>query len=210
MKKQHLKVIIIMTLLLSIALFFLLGFHQYLSFDYLKQQQHHFQTFYQTNNPFLTLGSYFGIYVLVTALSLPGATILTLAGGFLFGLWTGTLIVSFASSLGATIAFLMSRFVLHDIVQKKFGDKLEVINRGIEQEGIFYLITMRLIPAFPFFVINLVMGLTPIKTLHFYLVSQLAMLPGTIVFINAGTELSKLSSIKGILSPKLLLSFALL
>ena len=128
----------------------------------------------------------------------------------MFGLVQGTIIVSFASTIGATAAFLVSRFMLRDIIQSKFGDKLKIINEGIEREGAFYLFTMRLIPAIPFFVINLVMGLTPIRTIQFFFVSQVGMLLGTIVYVNAGTELSKIQSISGILSPKLILSFVLL
>ena len=143
-------------------------------------------------------------------MSLPGATILTLLGGALFGLIKGGLLVSFASTIGATLAFLASRYLLKDSIQSKFGDKLKVINEGVKKEGGFYLFTMRLIPAFPFFLVNLVMGLTPIKTLTFFLVSQVGMLPGTLVYVNAGTQLAQLESLSGILSPKLIASFALL
>jgi uncharacterized membrane protein YdjX (TVP38/TMEM64 family) len=151
-----------------------------------------------------------GIYIAVAALSLPGAAILTLAAGALFGNLAGLIMVSFASSIGATLAFLVSRFLLKDYVQKKFGDKLKAINEGVAKEGAFYLFTLRLVPVFPFFVINLAMGLTPIKTLAFYLVSQVGMLPGTFVYVNAGTQIGKLESLKGILSPELIFSFALL
>jgi uncharacterized membrane protein YdjX (TVP38/TMEM64 family) len=150
------------------------------------------------------------IYIVVTGLSLPGAAVMTLAGGALFGLWTGTLIVSFASSIGATLACFVSRFVLRDWVQGKFGDKLSVINEGISKEGAFYLFTLRLIPVFPFFMINLVMGLTKMPLRTFYWVSQLGMLAGTIVYVNAGKELGKIDSLKGILSPGLIASFVLL
>jgi uncharacterized membrane protein YdjX (TVP38/TMEM64 family) len=135
---------------------------------------------------------------------------MTLAGGALFGLWKGTVIISFASSIGATLACLMARFVLRDWVKAGFGEKLKTIDEGFEREGTFYLFTLRLIPVFPFFLINLALGLTrmPLKT--FYWVSQLGMLPGTIVYVNAGTELAKIESLSGILSPRLLISFALL
>ncbi len=149
-------------------------------------------------------------YIVVTALSLPGAAVMSLAGGALFGLWIGVLVVSFASSIGATLAFLVSRFLFKGWVQEKFGDKLQTINEGIKREGAFYLFTLRLVPVFPFFVINLAMGLTPIKTAVFYGVSQLGMLPGTFVYLNAGTQLGKIESAQGILSPGLILSFVLL
>jgi uncharacterized membrane protein YdjX (TVP38/TMEM64 family) len=135
---------------------------------------------------------------------------MTLAGGALFGLLTGTVVISFASTIGATLAFLVSRFLLKDWVQERFKEKLHTINQGIEREGSFYLFTLRLVPVFPFFIINLVMGLTPIRTTRFYLVSQVGMLPGTLVYVNAGTQLAQIDSLKGILSPGLLLSFALL
>jgi pyruvate/2-oxoglutarate dehydrogenase complex dihydrolipoamide dehydrogenase (E3) component/uncharacterized membrane protein YdjX (TVP38/TMEM64 family) len=150
------------------------------------------------------------IYVIVTALSFPGAAVMTLVAGAIFGLLWGTVIVSFASTIGATLAFLASRFLLRDGIQKKFGDKLKAINDGVTKEGGFYLFTMRLVPAFPFFVINLVMGLTTIKTRTFFWVSQLGMLAGTLVFVNAGTELAKITSLKGILSPGLIGAFVLL
>lgn len=135
---------------------------------------------------------------------------MTLVGGMLFGVLWGTLIVSFASTIGATLAFLASRFLFRDFVQKKFGNKLKAVNEGIQKEGKFYLFTLRLIPAFPFFVINMVMGLTSIKVLTYFVVSQIGMLPGTIVYVNAGTQLSKLENLSGIVSPSLLLSFVLL
>jgi pyruvate/2-oxoglutarate dehydrogenase complex dihydrolipoamide dehydrogenase (E3) component/uncharacterized membrane protein YdjX (TVP38/TMEM64 family) len=155
-------------------------------------------------------GIYFLIYIAVTALSLPGAVIMTLAGGALFGLWTGLLLVSFASSIGATLAFLASRFLLRDWVQDRFGNRLAAINAGMAKDGAFYLFTLRLVPVFPFFIINLVMGLTPIKTRTFYWVSQVGMLAGTAVYVNAGTQLAQLEGLSGILSPGLLGSFVLL
>jgi uncharacterized membrane protein YdjX (TVP38/TMEM64 family) len=156
------------------------------------------------------IGAYMGIYILVTSLSLSGAAVMTLAGGALFGLVTGTLIVSFASTIGATLACFVARFVLRDWVQGRFGNKLKTINEGIEKEGSFYLFTLRLIPIFPFWLINLAMGLTKMRLLRFYWVSQVGMLPGTIVYVNAGKELAKIESIKGILSPSLIISFVIL
>lgn len=209
MHKNKLKLVAVVVVVALIAAFFALGLQQYLNFDYLKAQQESFQTYYAENRA-LTIGLYFLLYVAVTALSLPGAGIMTLAGGALFGLAVGTVVVSFASTIGATLAFLTARFVLRDTVQEKFRDKLAVINREIQKDGAFYLFTLRLVPLFPFFVINLVMGVTPISTLQFAWVSQLGMLAGTLVFVNAGTQLSKIDSLRGILSPNLLLSFVIL
>ncbi|KKD59653.1 pyridine nucleotide-disulfide oxidoreductase [Grimontia sp. AD028] len=153
---------------------------------------------------------YFVVYIAMTALSLPGAAIATLLGAALFGFWWALLLVSFASSIGATLAFLVSRFLLKDSVQSKFGDRLATINQGVEKDGPFYLLTLRLIPVFPFFLINLLMGLTPIRTATFYIVSQIGMLPGTAVYINAGTQLAQIDSLSGIVSPGVLLSLVLL
>ncbi len=192
-----------------VAIFFALDLQQYLSLNYIKESQARFTDLYH-ENPGLVIGGYMGIYILVTALSLPGAAILTLAGGALFGLTTGLLVVSFASSIGATLACFMARFVFRDWVQDKFGDKLTTINEGIAEEGAFYLLSLRLIPVFPFFVINLVMGLTRMPLFTFYWVSQLGMLAGTAVFVNAGKELAKIDSLSGILSPSLIGSFVIL
>ena len=203
------RVLLILLVLIFMAAFFMLGLDQYLTLDYLKSQRQSFLDFYAVNQV-TTLVAYFVMYVLVTALSLPGATVMTLAGGAVFGLATGFFIISFASTIGATLAFLIARFVLRDVVQNKFQDKLKAINDGVKKEGDFYLFTLRLIPLFPFFVINLVMGLTPMKAWRFYLVSQVGMLPGTIVYVNAGSQLGALESMSGILSLELILSFALL
>ena len=192
-----------------VAIFFSLDLQQYLTLDYIKESQVRFADLYH-ERPGLVIGGYMGIYILVTALSLPGAAILTLAGGALFGLATGLIVVSFASSIGATLACFVARFVLRDWVQNKFGDKLTTINEGIAREGAFYLFTLRLIPVFPFFVINLVMGLTKMSLFTFYWVSQLGMLAGTAVFVNAGKELGKIDSLSGILSPGLIGSFVIL
>jgi pyruvate/2-oxoglutarate dehydrogenase complex dihydrolipoamide dehydrogenase (E3) component/uncharacterized membrane protein YdjX (TVP38/TMEM64 family) len=191
------------------AAFVLLPVEQYLSLDYLKSQQAAIDRTFQAN-PLLTAALYFLIYVAVTALSLPGAAVMTLAGGAIFGLLWGTVLVSFASSVGATLAFLVSRYLLRDMVQARFGEKLKAINAGVERDGGFYLFTLRLVPVFPFFVINLVMGLTPMKTRTFYWVSQLGMLAGTVVYVNAGTQLAQIESLSGILSPGLIASFVLL
>ena len=185
------------------------GFERFFSLSYLKASRESFATLYSQHQA-VVIGAYMLIYIVVTALSLPGAAILTLAGGALFGFVVGTVVVSFASTIGATLACFVSRFLLRDWVQEKFGDKLVSVNRGIQNEGAFYLFTMRLIPIFPFFVINLVMGLTNISLVTFYWVSQLGMFPGTMVYINAGRELAKIDSLSGILSPGLLISFAIL
>ncbi len=204
------KKIITLSLILAVIIAFqVFDLGQYLTLDYIKSQQAAIQAYYQQHT-LLSVVAFFFLYVLVTAASLPGATVMTLAAGAIFGLFNGVLIVSFASSIGATLAFLVSRFILRDTVQQKFGDKLTAINAGIEKDGAFYLFALRLVPAFPFFVINLVMGLTPLKTWTFYWVSQLGMFAGTIVYVNAGTQLAQLESASGILSPKLILSFVLL
>jgi pyruvate/2-oxoglutarate dehydrogenase complex dihydrolipoamide dehydrogenase (E3) component/uncharacterized membrane protein YdjX (TVP38/TMEM64 family) len=182
---------------------------QYLNLEYLKAKQADFSAFYK-ENAVLAIGVFSLIYIVSTALSLPGAAWLTLLAGALFGLVTGTIIVSFASTIGATLAFTISRLLLRDWVQNKFGSYLKSFNAGVEKDGGFYLFTLRLIPAFPFFVINLVMGLTPMKTFQFFWVSQIGMLAGTAVYVNAGTQLAQIESVKGILSPGLLLSFVLL
>ncbi len=203
------RILLVIVIALVIGAFFLFDLGQYLTLEYFKSQQAIIEGYWQTY-PVLVASVYFIIYVAVTAFSLPGALLMTLLGGAIFGLAWGTLIISFASTIGATLAFLVSRLLLRDMVQQRFGDKLRAANRGIEKDGAFYLFTLRLVPAFPFFIINLVMGLTPIKTWTYYWVSQVGMLAGTLVYVNAGTQLAKLESLSGILSPALLLSFTLL
>jgi len=203
------KLLLILAITLLVGAFFVFDLGRFFSLDFVKSQQAAIDA-YRAAHPALTAGIFFVIYVAVTGLSLPGAAIMTLAAGAIFGLLWGTIIVSFASTIGATLAFLAARFVLRDWVQGKFGDKLKAINAGMEKEGGFYLFTLRLIPIFPFFVINLVMGLTSIRTWTFYGVSQIGMLAGTLVYVNAGTQLAQIDSLKGILSPGLLVSFALL
>ncbi|MFZ5556353.1 MAG: FAD-dependent oxidoreductase [Pseudomonadota bacterium] len=191
------------------AAFFIFDLGRFFSLEFFRAQQAAITSTFDAN-PLATAAVYFVIYVAVTSLSLPGAALMTLVGGAIFGLFWGTVIVSFASTIGATLAFLASRFLFHDAVQKRFGNKLRAINAGVDKEGAFYLFTLRLVPAFPFFVINLAMGLTPLATRTFYWVSQLGMLPGTLVYVNAGTQIGQLESVSGILSPGLLLSFVLL
>ncbi|MHA7878596.1 MAG: TVP38/TMEM64 family protein [Saccharospirillum sp.] len=194
---------------LALGAFFLFDLGEYLTLANLKAQQDNLAA-YRAANPLVLAAGYFVVYVMVTALSLPGATIMTLAGGAVFGFSQGLLLVSFASSVGATAAFLVARFLLHDWVQQRFGERIAPVNRGIEKDGAFYLFSLRLVPLFPFFMINLVMGLTPLKAWTFYWVSQVGMLAGTAVYVNAGTQLAQLDSLGGILSPSLLASFALL
>ncbi len=189
--------------------FFALGFDEYLTLASLKQSQAQFAA-WRSEYPLMVPAAFFLFYVAVTALSLPGAAIMTLAAGALFGLWQGLLLVSFASSLGALLAFWVARFLLRDAVQDKFSQRLAAINRGIERDGAFYLFTLRLVPVFPFFVINLVMGLTALRSWTFYWVSQVGMLAGTVVYVNAGTQLGEIERLGDVASPTLLLSFALL
>ncbi len=203
------KILFFLVILILIGLFFVFDLHHYLTLGELKARQEAFSQYYNEHQ-LLSLEVYFILYVVVTALSLPGAAVMSLAGAALFGFWPALVVVSFASSIGATLAFLISRFLLRDWVQGRFGERLNVINQGIAREGAFYLFSLRLVPIFPFFVINLVFGLTPLKTRTFYWVSQLGMLAGTIVFINAGTQLGQIESLAGILSPKLWISFVIL
>ncbi|MEI2779764.1 MAG: FAD-dependent oxidoreductase [Candidatus Competibacter sp.] len=203
------KLLLLLVIAILASAFFAIDLGRYFSLDYFKSQQAAIEA-YRAAHPGLTAGIFFAVYVAVTGLSLPGAAILTLVGGAIFGLLWGAVIVSFASTLGATLAFLVARFALRDWVQSQFGVRLKAINAGIEKEGGFYLFTLRLIPIFPFFAINLVMGLTPIRAWTFYWVSQIGMLAGTLVYVNAGTQVARIDSLRGILSPGLLISFALL
>lgn len=204
------KKIVIVLLMIAVAVaFFVFDLDTVLTLENIKANQAELVQLRDTA-PLMVSLVFFSLYVLVTGLSLPGAVILTLAGGGLFGLAWGFVLISFASSIGATLAFLVSRYLLKDAVQSRFGNKLAAINKGVEREGAFYLFTLRLVPIFPFFLINILMGLTPIKTWNFYWVSQLGMMAGTLVYINAGTQLAKIDGLGGILSPVLLFSFALL
>ncbi len=200
---------LIATLLALVVAFFVFDIDSYFTLDYFNQQKYRLFDYYQ-QHPLQTALVYFCVYVLVTGLSLPGAALMTLAGGAIFGFWSGLLLVSFASTIGASIAFLVARVLLRDWVQNRFGDKLGAINRGVEQDGAFYLFSIRLVPAFPFFLVNLLMALTPIKLLTFFVVSQLGMLAGTMVYVNAGKQLAEVDSIGQVLSPGLLFSFLLL
>ena len=207
MKKT--KILVLIFVVALIIAFFIFDLGKYFSLEYFKQQQGVIAAYYQAN-PVQTGLLFFAAYIAVTALSLPGAAIMTLVAGAIFGLFWGVIIVSFASSIGATLAFLVARFLLRDSIQTKFGDKLKAFNAGVEKEGGFYLFTLRLVPAFPFFVINVVMGLTTMKTLTFFWVSQVGMLAGTIVFVYTGQQLAGITSLKGILSPGLIGAFVLI
>ena len=196
-------------LVMAVIAFFALGLQRYLSLEYIKSQQGQLEA-WRAANPLVAGLTFFGLYVAVTALSLPGATILTLAAGAIFGLAWGSLIASFAASIGATLAFLMSRVVLRDWVQARFGERLAAINDGVRKDGAFYLFTLRVLPLFPFFLINLAMGLTQIRVLTYYWVSQLGMLLGTVAYVNAGTQLARIDKLADVASPGLLASLALL
>ena len=203
------RAILALLIVSAIILFFGMGFDQYLTLGALKEGHGKFAVM-QAQSPLLVALIAFVLYIVVVALYLPGATIMGLAMGALFGLWLGTLLVSFASTIGATLAFLTSRYLLRDYVQHHFGDKLKRINEGMAKDGALYLFMLRLVPAFPFFLINLLMGLTQIRTRTFYWVSQLGMLAGTLVYVNAGTQLASINNLSDIISPGVLLSFALL
>ncbi|MBK8529590.1 MAG: FAD-dependent oxidoreductase [Rubrivivax sp.] len=207
MKKS--KIVLLLLVVLALGLFFAFDLGRYFSLDHVKSVQSDFARLY-ADRPAFVIGGFFAVYVAVAALSLPGAAVLTLLGGAVFGLWVGLLVVSFASSVGATLAMLVSRYLLRDSVKSRFAKALADIDRGVEREGAFYLFTLRLVPLFPFFVINLLMGLTTMKARTFYWVSQIGMLAGTFVYVNAGTQLAQIRSLQGILSPGLLGSFVLL
>ncbi|WP_197474087.1 TVP38/TMEM64 family protein, partial [Oleiphilus sp. HI0066] len=199
------KLILIISIAAAFVVFYSLGLDQYLSLDYFLAQRDALLD-YQANEPFKAAVIFFLIYVAVTALSLPAATLITLAAGAIFGLVQGLLLVSFASTIGASIAFLMARTLFRDSVQQRFQSSFSKINEGIDKEGAFYLFGLRLVPIFPFVAVNLLMGLTNFPLRRYFWVSQLGMLPGTFVYVNAGTQLAELDSLSGIASPAILLS----
>ena len=203
------RLLVAALLIAVIAAFFAFDAGQYFRLEYFRSQQAAIDDFLHAH-PLQTAATFFAIYVVATSASLPVAGIMNLAGGAIFGLAWGTLIISFASSIGATLAFLASRFLFRDAIQARFGDRLHAVNAGVEREGAFYLFALRLVPAFPFFVINLVMGLTPLRAWTFYWVSKAGMFAGTLVFVNAGTQIAHIGSLSGILSPGLIGSFLLL
>ena len=203
------KILLLVIAIMLVALFFHYDLNQLLTLEGLKGSMDQFGQ-WREQSPLLVVGGFFALYVLVAALSLPGAAILTLAAGALFGLVEGFVVVSFASSLGALLAFLVSRYLLRDSIKSKFPERLKAIDEGVQKEGAFYLFTLRLVPVFPFFLVNLLMGVTGIKAWTFYWVSQIGMLAGTVVYVNAGTQLAEINSLSGILSAKLIFSFVLL
>ena len=209
MDQKKIKIGLLIVIMLAIIAFFFYDIQQYATLDYIKAKQQNIFEYYK-QNVFFVLVLFIFLYILVTALSLPVATFLTLLGGALFGFSTGLIIVSFASTIGATLAFLMARFLAQNYVQKYYKKQLSKINKKFKSEGAFYLFALRLVPVFPFFIINVVMGLMTIKTWTFYWVSQLGMLPGTIVYVYAGTQLAQIETFSDITSPSMLIAFALL
>jgi uncharacterized membrane protein YdjX (TVP38/TMEM64 family) len=203
------RILLLSLIALAIVLFYVFDLQQYLDLAYLKQTRTQIEA-WRVDYPWQSAGIFVLVYIAVTALSLPGAAVMTLAGGAVFGLLQGTLLVSISSTTGATLAFLASRFLFRDAVQQRFARRLEAVNRGVREDGALYLFTLRLVPVFPFFIINIVMALTPMRTLTFFFVSMLGMLPGTLVYVNAGTQLAQIRALGDILSPELIGSFVLL
>ncbi len=209
MTKREMRIVLALCVAVLLGAYAFLDIGQYLSLSYFKSQQQVLAG-YRDAHPWQAGVAYFAIYVLMATLAIPGAALLTLAGGAVFGLWWGTLLVSFASTLGATLAFLGCRFLFREAVNHRFGRRLIAVEAGIRKEGALYLFAMRLVPVFPFFLVNLLMGLTPVRAWTFYWVSQLGMLAGTLVYVNAGTQLAEIDSLSGLLSPALVGSFVLL
>ena len=203
------QIILLGVIVILVALFFYFDLGRYINLEFFQAQRAVVVDYY-VDNRVVTIVAFLAIYIGMAALSLPGATIMTLAAGAVFGLPVGLVLVSFASTIGATLACMLARYLFRDAVQNRFGKYLGRINEGVEKDGAFYLFALRLVPAFPFFVVNLVMALTPIRLWTFYWVSQVGMLAGTAVYVNAGKEIGQLESLSGILSPTLLISFALL
>ena len=206
---KYSKLAVVVVIAAAVITFFALDLGQYFDLEWFQSQQAAIDAFYRENTA-LTVGIYSAVYIVMAALSLPGAAIMTLVGGAIFGLLWGTVIVSFASTIGATLAFLVARFLLRDVVQRRFGRYLKAVNEGVKRDGALYLFLLRLVPAFPFFVVNLVMALTPMRTVTYFIVSQVGMLAGTIVYVNAGTQIAQIDSLDAILSPQLIGAFVLL
>jgi uncharacterized membrane protein YdjX (TVP38/TMEM64 family) len=203
------KLVLLVVVAALVVAFFAFDLGRYASLDYLRSVHDEAVAFVHAY-PLRSSIAYFLVYVLVTGLSLPGAAVLTIAGGAVFGLLWALVLVSFASSVGATIAMLIARTLLGDWVQTRFAAQLETVNRGLDRDGTFYLFGLRMVPLFPFFVINVVMGLTPMPVWRFYWVSQVGMLAGTVVFVFAGTQLARVDSVSDVLSPGLILALSLL
>ncbi len=207
--KKNKSVIVLSFFLIVTFLYYFFDLQYFITFESVKLYQAILIKFFE-DNPHLFLFFYFITYVILTSFSLPGATVLTIVGGGIFGIFVGTIVVSFASSIGATFAMLISRYLARKWVQKKFSKEMQKINHRINMEGIYYLIFLRLLPLIPFFVVNLVMGLTSVRTVTFFWVSQLGMLPATIVYVNAGLQLNNLNSISDVYSPEFIISFLIL
>jgi uncharacterized membrane protein YdjX (TVP38/TMEM64 family) len=203
------KWLIAVAIVILVTLFFVFDLQSYFSLAQLKEQKDALTSVFN-EKPITTTLVFFLVYVALTALALPAAAILTLAGGAVFGFWKGLVLVSFASTIGATIAFLLTRYLFRDAIQKRFGDKLASVNKGINQDGAFYVFGLRLVPIFPFFAVNSLLALTPLSLVTYYWASQLGMLAGTAVYVNAGTQLAKINALSDIVSAPLLLSFVLL
>jgi len=203
------KIIIAVIFVALVAAFFIFDLHEVFTLESLKEKREALSLFYQENT-ILMLLAFFVLYVIFAAFSLPAAGFLTFVAGAIFGLWVGVIVVSFASTIGATISFLLSRYLLHDAIQEKFGDRLEAVNKGIEKEGAFYVFGLRFMPFIPFFIINPLLGLTKLKVFTFYWASQLGMLAGTAVYVNFGTQIAEIDSLAGLFSLKLWVSFILL
>lgn len=208
-KRNRWRLLLVTVIAGAVAAFYALGLDRYLSLDYLRKSESSLMHMYEMR-PILWAFVYFAIYVAVTGLSLPLASVITLLAGPVFGLLWGSVIVTLAAAIGATIAFLVARFLLRDWVQLHFEKQLVKINRGVERDGVYYLFLLRLIPAFPFFVINLAMGLTPMRVRTYFLVSLVGMIPGNILYVNAGVQLGKIHSLHDLLSPGLIASFVAL
>ena len=194
---------------LLIGLFFVFDLGRFFSLEVLKESHNDLQQAYQ-EQPFLVIGIYSLTYIVVAALSLPGATVMTLAGGAMFGIWIGVPVVIISAAIGATLAFWAARYVLRDAVQRRFGDRLETVNKGLKRDGAFYLFTLRLVPIFPFFLINLLMGLTTLPSITYFWVSLVGMFAGTAVYVNAGTQLAAITQMSDVMSPALIISFTVL
>lgn len=208
-KKAIIRFVLVLLLVATAMAAWQLHISDYLNLEFIRTQQAAIKSYY-SEHPFVTVGLFFVTYVAVAALSLPGAAVMTLLGGVLLGFWQGLIAVSFASTIGATLAFLLARFLLKDWIQGRYQKQLTTLNEGFRKEGAFYLFALRLIPVFPFFLVNILTGVMPIKTRHFYGASQLGMLPGTAVYVYAGTELGKIQSLSDIASPSLLAAFIVL
>lgn len=209
MNRRMLKIGLLALVLVAVVAFFTLNLRRYAALDYIKSQRHALQGYYDAD-PLPVLAVFGLAYIIVTALSLPIAAAMTLVGGALFGFFPALVVVSFASTIGATTAFLAARFLLKDFVPKKYGPQLAKINDGFAAEGAFYLFALRLTPVAPFFLVNILTALTPVKTRTFYAASQIGMLPGTAAYVYAGTELGRISALSDVISPRLMLAFTLL